>query len=134
MVTTSVTRLSDLCSILTKNYLIKCLGHFQTYLFSYKNLLWQLLETIWLLFIPTSGHTGYYLRCQTSSVDFDVISICRSSSRSRIGTSASCEEARRRIYPNLPYSPYASPTSSPRVPRKPLRETNRVDSVMHSVS
>lgn len=32
------------------------------------------------------------------------------------------------IYPNLPYSPYSSPCSSPRVKRKPLKETKRVSS------
>ena len=35
----------------------------------------------------------------------------------------------RPIYPHLPYSPYGSPTTSPRVRRKPLRETTRVNSV-----
>ncbi len=35
----------------------------------------------------------------------------------------------RPILPHLPYSPYGSPSSSPRVKRKPLRETRRVDSV-----
>ena len=35
----------------------------------------------------------------------------------------------RPIFPNLPYSPYGSPNSSPRVKRKPLRETKRVDSI-----
>lgn len=32
----------------------------------------------------------------------------------------------RPIYPNLPYSPYSSPCSSPRVKRKPLKETRTV--------
>ena len=35
----------------------------------------------------------------------------------------------RPIYPHLPYSPYGSPNTSPRVRRKPLRETNRVNSI-----
>ena len=35
----------------------------------------------------------------------------------------------RPIFPNLPYSPYGSPNSSPRIKRKPLRETKRVDSI-----
>ncbi len=35
----------------------------------------------------------------------------------------------RPIMPNLPYSPYGSPNSSPRVKRKPLRETKRVNSI-----
>ena len=35
----------------------------------------------------------------------------------------------RPIYPHLPYSPYGSPTTSPRVRRKPLRETTRVNSI-----
>ena len=35
----------------------------------------------------------------------------------------------RPIYPHLPYSPYGSPATSPRVRRKPLRETNRVNSM-----
>ena len=35
----------------------------------------------------------------------------------------------RPIYPHLPYSPYGSPATSPRVKRKPLRETNRVNSM-----
>lgn len=38
------------------------------------------------------------------------------------------DEASRPIYPNLPYSPYSSPCSSPRVKRKPLKETKRVSS------
>ena len=38
----------------------------------------------------------------------------------------------RPIYPNLPYSPYGSPGSSPRVRRKPLRETKRVNSIVQS--
>ena len=49
---------------LIKNYVTKvaqtfyeCFGYFQTNLFLCKNLLCLLLETIWLLFIPTSGHT-----------------------------------------------------------------------------
>ena len=37
--------------------------------------------------------------------------------------------ASRPILPHLPYSPYGSPSSSPRVRRKPLRETSRVDSI-----
>jgi len=41
-------------------------------------------------------------------------------------------QPRRPIYPNLPYSPYSSPASSPRVRRKPLRETTRVNSTFHS--
>ena len=35
----------------------------------------------------------------------------------------------RPIYPHLPYSPYGSPTTSPRVRRRPLRETTRVNSI-----
>ena len=35
----------------------------------------------------------------------------------------------RPIFPNLPYSPYGSPSNSPRVKRKPLRETSRVNSI-----
>jgi len=35
----------------------------------------------------------------------------------------------RTIYPNLPYSPYSSPCSSPRVKRKPLVETKRASSL-----
>lgn len=38
----------------------------------------------------------------------------------------------RPILPSLPYSPYGSPTSSPRVKRKPLRETKRVNSITES--
>jgi len=38
------------------------------------------------------------------------------------------DETSRPIYPNLPYSPYSSPCSSPRVKRKPLKETKRVSS------
>jgi len=36
------------------------------------------------------------------------------------------ENGSRPIYPNLPYSPYSSPCSSPRVKRKPLKETRTV--------
>merc|ERR1711899_536152 len=43
----------------------------------------------------------------------------------------SCDGARP-IYPNLPYSPYGSPGSSPRIRRKPLRETKRVNSIVQS--
>ena len=43
------------------------------------------------------------------------------------GSSGSPEK--RPIYPHLPYSPYCSPNSSPRVRRKPLRETTRVNSI-----
>jgi hypothetical protein len=38
--------------------------------------------------------------------------------------------AKRPIYPNLPYSPSSSPSSSPRLRRKPLRETTRVNSTV----
>jgi len=38
----------------------------------------------------------------------------------------------RPIYPNLPYSPYGSPGSSPRIRRKPLKETKRVNSIVQS--
>jgi [calcium/calmodulin-dependent protein kinase] kinase len=38
------------------------------------------------------------------------------------------EEINRPIYPNLPYSPYSSPCSSPRKKRKPLKETKRASS------
>ncbi len=41
-------------------------------------------------------------------------------------------DTKRPIYPNLPYSPYSSPVSSPRVRRKPLRETTRVNSTVQS--
>ncbi|TRY70487.1 hypothetical protein TCAL_05417 [Tigriopus californicus] len=41
-------------------------------------------------------------------------------------------DAIRPIFPQLPYSPYASPNSSPRVKRKPLRETTRVNSITES--
>merc|ERR1711899_205894 len=43
----------------------------------------------------------------------------------------SCDGARP-IYPNLPYSPYGSPGSSPRIRRKPLKETKRVNSIVQS--
>jgi len=43
----------------------------------------------------------------------------------------SCDGARP-IYPNLPYSPYGSPGSSPRIRRKPLRETKRVNSIVQA--
>ena len=35
----------------------------------------------------------------------------------------------RPIYPHLPFSPYGSPSTSPRVRRRPLRETTRVNSI-----
>ena len=38
-------------------------------------------------------------------------------------------DSKRPIFPHLPYSPYCSPNSSPRVRRKPLRETTRVNSI-----
>ena len=47
-------------------------------------------------------------------------------------SATSIAEPRRPIYPNLPYSPYSSPVSSPRVRRKPLRETTRVNSTIQS--
>ena len=47
-------------------------------------------------------------------------------------SATSSTEPRRPIYPNLPYSPYSSPVSSPRVRRKPLRETTRVNSTVQS--
>lgn len=43
-----------------------------------------------------------------------------------LSSACSSEDVNRPIYPNLPYSPYTSPCSSPRVKRKPLKETKTV--------
>jgi len=59
---------------------------------------------------------------------------CSSQLRKLIQSHSIAEEERqsasddgsRPIYPNLPYSPYSSPCSSPRVKRKPLKETRTV--------
>ena len=45
------------------------------------------------------------------------------------GSSYQSDQSKRPIFPHLPYSPYCSPNSSPRVRRKPLRETTRVNSI-----
>ena len=56
--------------ILAKNYLTKAAQIFMNFLAIFKHitfyvetccglLFWQILETIWLLFIPTSGHTTH---------------------------------------------------------------------------
>ena len=63
--TSSVTKLGDFetswqkISFKSSPNILWIFGFFQTNLFLCKNLLWQLLETIWLLFFPTSGHTVY---------------------------------------------------------------------------
>lgn len=54
---------------------------------------------------------------------------CQAQSVEGLGSAAEeLDHAGRPIYPNLPYSPYTSPCSSPRVKRKPLKETKRVSS------
>jgi len=49
-------------------------------------------------------------------------------SQNSLSSFGSEEDVNKPIYPNLPYSPYSSPCSSPRVKRKPLKETKRVNS------
>ncbi|NXC42427.1 KKCC2 kinase, partial [Penelope pileata] len=46
--------------------------------------------------------------------------------RSHSARSPGCGDSERFIYPSLPYSPVTSPHSSPRLPRRPTVESNRV--------
>ena len=71
----------------------------------------------------TSPPTNYYKRVETNNTaDGVVINI--TDDQKEDGS-----PEKRPIFPHLPYSPYCSPNSSPRVRRKPLRETNRVNSI-----
>jgi len=75
--------------------------------------------------VDCSGETPVPAKCSTqlkrlidSQASVDVVG----SAKEEVDNSG------RPIYPNLPYSPYSSPCSSPRVKRKPLKETKRVSS------
>lgn len=65
-----------------------------------------------------------------TSGEIPVPAKCSSQLRKLIQSHSVAKQASldRPIYPNLPYSPYTSPCSSPRVKRKPLKETKRVSS------
>jgi len=85
---------------------------------------------------PPAGLAGLNGGCsQEKYADSTSVLTTNSSEAGRSADSVSPNEEapnepKRPIYPNLPYSPYSSPASSPRVRRKPLRETTRVNSTI----
>ena len=66
----------------------------------------------------------------SSSAPVNVLSVRRAPkivySHSEDRLTASCNGQQRPIIPSLPYSPYGSPTASPRLRRQPTMETHRV--------
>ena len=66
----------------------------------------------------------------SSSSPVNVLSVRRAPkivySHSEDRLTASCNGQQRPIIPSLPYSPYGSPTASPRLKRQPTMETHRV--------
>ena len=97
VVTSSVTKLGDFetswqkISFKSSPNILWIFGLFQTNLFLCKNLLWQLLETIWLLFFPTSGHTVYILQLALSYLSSHDSPLF---SREIVGLDAACASAR----------------------------------------
>ena len=95
--TSSVTKLGDFetswqkISFKSSPNILWIFGFFQTNLFLCKNLLWQLLETIWLLFFPTSGHTVYILQLALSYLSSHDSPLF---SREIVGLDAACASAR----------------------------------------
>ncbi|RUS70221.1 hypothetical protein EGW08_022017, partial [Elysia chlorotica] len=74
------------------------------------------------------AHSGASPNSTSSSVS--VLSVRRAPkivySHSEDRLTASCSGQQRAIIPSLPYSPYGSPTASPRLRRQPTMETHRV--------
>ncbi|XP_071748751.1 calcium/calmodulin-dependent protein kinase kinase 1 [Lepeophtheirus salmonis] len=79
--------------------------------------------------VPLPSKCSTQLKKLIRDYSFKSASSGRGSIDSAMSSNNPSNECELPIFPNLPFSPYGSPNASPRIRRKPLRETKRVNSI-----